>query len=72
MDQNLRLNRDKSNGSGYLCEKHGTLNLPQDPTTNSLLLQGGRGSRRSSSELSFLEGVWLLRKGEKVRENERK
>ena len=45
------------------------LRLPQDPAPNSLLLQGERGSSRSSSVLSSLEGVWLVRKW---KENERK
>ena len=45
------------------------LPLPSDPTPNSLLLQGGKVSSRSSSELSSSEGVWLVKKGEKVREN---
>ena len=48
------------------------LRLPQDPLPSTLLLQGERGSSHSSSELSSSEGVWLVRKGEKVRENERK
>ena len=48
------------------------LSLPQDPLPSSLFLQGERGSSHSSSELSFSEGVWLVRKGEKVRENESK
>ena len=33
------------------------LQLPLDPTPNSLLLQGGRVSSHSSSELSSSEGV---------------
>ena len=45
------------------------LSLPQDPAPNSPLLQGERGSSRSSSELSSSEGVWLVRKGEKMRES---
>ena len=40
------------------------LSLPQDPAPSSPLLQGERGSSRSSSE-----GVWLVRKGEKMRES---
>ena len=48
------------------------LPLPLDSAPNSLLLQGGKVSSCSSSELSSSEGVWLVRKGEKVRENERK
>ena len=48
------------------------LPLPLDPAPNCLLLQGGKVSSHSSSELSSLEGIWLVRKGEKVRENERK
>ena len=48
------------------------LSLPVDPLPNSLLLQGERGFSRSFSELSSSEGVWLVRKGEKVREKERK
>ena len=43
------------------------LSLPQDPAPSSPLLQGERGSSRSSSELSSSEGVWLVRKGEKIR-----
>ena len=53
-------------------KKMESLQLPSDPTPNSLLLQGGMVSSRSSSELSSSKGVWLVRKGEKVRENERK
>ena len=49
-----------------------SLPLPSDPTPNSLLLQAEKVSSRSSSELSSSKGVWLVRKGEKVRENERK
>ena len=45
------------------------LSLPQDPAHSNPLLEGERGSSRSSSELSSLEGVWLVRKGEKMREN---
>ena len=51
------------------------LSLPQDPAPSSPLLQGERGSSRSpseddsSSELSSSEGVWLVRKGEKMRES---
>ena len=48
------------------------LSLPQDPLPSSLLFQGERGSSHSSSKLSSSEGVWLVRKGEKVREKERK
>ena len=48
------------------------LSLPQDPAPSSPLLQGERGSSRSSSELSSSEGVWQPRKGEKMRENGRK
>ena len=44
------------------------LSLPQDPAHSIPLLQGERGSSRSSSELSSSEGVWLMRKGEKMRE----
>ena len=43
-------------------EEH--LTVPSDP-----LLKGARGSSHSSSELSSLEGVWLVRKW---KENERK
>ena len=71
-DQNLKLKRENSNGCGYLREKHGTLSLPQDPAPSSPLLQGERGSSRSSFELSSSKDVWLVRKGDKVRENERK
>ena len=45
------------------------LSLPQDPATSSPLLQGERGYSCSSSELSSSEGVWLVRKGEKMRES---
>ena len=48
------------------------LSLPQDPSPSSLLLQGGKVSSYSSSELSSSEGVWLVRKLEKRRENEKK
>ena len=48
------------------------LQLPSDLAPSSPLLQGGKVSSRSSTELSSSEGVWLVRKGEKVRENERK
>ena len=48
------------------------LSLPQDPLPSSLLLQGENVSSHSSSELSSSEGVQLVRKGEKVRENEKK
>ena len=37
--------------------------LPSSPP-----LQGGRGFNRSSPKFSSLEGVWQLRKGEKMRE----
>ena len=47
------------------------LSLPQDPSPSGLLLQGGKGSSRSSSELSSSEDVWLVRKREKERENEK-
>ena len=60
---------ENSNGNGYLCEKHGTLSFPQEPAPSSPLLQGEGGSSRSSSELSSSEGVWLVRKGEKMRES---
>ena len=45
------------------------LSLPQDPAPSSPLFQGERGSSRSSSEVSSSEGVWLVRKGEKMRES---
>ena len=48
------------------------LSLPQDPAPSNPLLQGERGSSRSSSELSSSEGVWQPRKGEKRKENGRK
>ena len=48
------------------------LQLPLDPAPSSLLLEGGKVSSRSSFELSSSGGIWLVRKGEKVRENERK
>ena len=44
--------------------------MPQDIDPNSLPLQGGKGFSRSSSKFSSLEGVWLPRKREKMRENE--
>ena len=44
------------------------LSLPQDPSPSGLLLQGGKVSSRSSSELSSSEAVWLVRKW---KENER-
>ena len=46
--------------------------MPQDFAPSSFLLQGERGSNRSSSELSSSEGVWLVRKGEKMKEKEKK
>ena len=55
----------------YLRENHENLQLPSDPAPSSLILQGRRVSTSSSSELSSLKGIWLVRKGEKVRENER-
>ena len=45
------------------------LSPPQDPAPSSPLLQGERGSSHSSSEFSSSEGVWLVRKGEKMRES---
>ena len=48
-----------------------SLQLPSDPTPNSLPLQGGKVSSHSSSKLSSLEGVWLPKKLEKKRESER-
>ena len=36
------LNRENSDGSGYLRENQGNLQEPSDPSPNSLLLQGGR------------------------------
>ena len=63
---------ENSNGSGYLREEHGTLNLPSNPAPSSLLLQGGKGFSRSSSKFSSLEGVWLPRKCKKTRESEGK
>ena len=48
------------------------LPLPSNPVPISLLFQGGKVSSSSFSELSSSEGVCLVRKGEKVRENERK
>ena len=36
--------------------------LPPDPLPSGLLLQGGRGSSHSSSELSSSKGVWPVRK----------
>ena len=47
------------------------LSLPQDPLPSSLLLQGEKVSSQSSFELSSSAGVWLVGKGEKVRENEK-
>ena len=68
MDKNLQLEREHSDGSGYLCEEQGT-SSSLDPAPSSLPLQGGKGFTRSSSKLSSLEGVWLPRK---CQENERK
>ena len=42
------------------------LSIPQDPSPSSLVLQGAKVSSRSSFEFSSSEGVWLVRKGEKV------
>ena len=53
----------------YQRENHGTLSLPSDPAPSSLPLQGGMGFSCSSSELSSSEGVWIPRKGEKMRES---
>ena len=47
-----------------------TLSFPWDPSPSGLLLQGGRGFSHSSSEKSFLEGVSLVRKEKKMKENE--
>ena len=47
------------------------LSLTQDPLPSSLLLQEERGSSHSSSELSSSEGIWLVRKGGKMKENEK-
>ena len=60
---------ENNDSSGYLREKHGTLSLPQEPAPNSPLLQGEGGSSHTSPELSSLEGVWIVRKGEKMRES---
>ena len=60
---------ENTDDSGYLREKHETLSLPQEPTPSSPLLQGEGGYSCSSSELSSSEGVWLVRKGEKMRES---
>ena len=49
-----------------------TLSLLQDLLPSGLLLQGGRGFSHSSSEKSSLEGVWIVRKEKKMKENERK
>ena len=46
--------------------------MPQKSAPSSLLLQGERGSSRSSFELSSSGGVWLVRKGEKMKESEGK
>ena len=40
--------------------------------TSSLPLQGEKDFSHSSSELSSLGGVWLVRNGEKIKENEGK
>ena len=64
MDQNLKLKRENSNGSRYLRENMEPLSLPHDPSPSGLLLQGGKVSSRSSSEV-----VWLVIKW---KENERK
>ena len=61
-DQNLKLERNNNNNSEYLCENHGTPQLALDPLPSDLLLQGGRVSSHSTSELSSSEGVWLVRK----------
>ena len=61
-DQNLKLKRENSNGSGYLREKHGTPQLASESSPSGLLLQGGRVSIQSSSELSSSKGVRLVRK----------
>ena len=53
----------------YLRENKGTLSLPSDAAPSSLPLQGGTGFSYSSSELSSSEGVWIPRKGEKMRES---
>ena len=63
------LNRENNDESGYCVKIMEHLSLPQDSAPSSLLLQGERGSSRSSSELSSSKGVWLVRKW---KENERK
>ena len=55
--------------SEYLCENHGTLNLPSDPAPSSLPLQGGMVSSQPSLEFSSSRGVWQPRKWKKGREN---
>ena len=55
--------------SEYMHEKRGTPHFALDPVPSDPLLQGARGSSRSSSKLSSSEGVWLVRKW---KENERK
>ena len=47
------------------------LSLPSNPLPSGLLLQGGRGSSHSSSDLSSTEGVWPVRKLKKMKENAR-
>ena len=46
-----------------------TLSLPWDPSPSGLLLQGERDFSHSSSDKSFLEGVSLVRKEKKMKEN---
>ena len=54
-----RVQRKHKTASEYLREDHENLQLPSDPAPHNLLLQGGKGFSRTSSELSSSEGVWL-------------
>ena len=57
-----KVERENSNNSEYLFENHKTPQLSLDPLPNDLLLQGGRVSSHSSSELLSSEGVSIVRK----------
>ena len=50
------------NASEYLHENHESPHLALDPLPGDLPIQGERGTNHSSSELSFSEAVWLVRK----------
>ena len=64
--------RRHMSSSEYLCLNKEDPQFTTYPLLSSLPLQRERGSSHSSSELSSLEGVWLVRKGEKVKESEEK